>query len=198
MISRLRGVLARRELDAVEVMTAGGVGYEVQIPAPVFERLPREGGEVELHTWQVVREDDVALYGFLDRRERAVFGRLLTAPGVGPRLALAILSALTPERLARAVADRDVAALQRVPGIGRKTAERLVLDLADKLDDLAVPGAGAAPEGRAASDAVGALVALGYSQPEANAAVRRALTADGGLDRTALIRAALALAQRGG
>src|SRR5690606_28173204 len=94
VISRIRGVLLRRELGVAEVMTPGGVAYEIQIPLTVFERLPQEGAEVELRTHQVVREDAVELYGFMDEAERAVFGRLLSASGVGPRLAVNILSTL--------------------------------------------------------------------------------------------------------
>lgn len=191
MISRVRGVLATRDLGVVEVATPGGVTYELEIPLTVFERLPREGAEIELRVFQVVREDAVTLYGFLDARERAVFARLLTASGVGPRLALNMLSTLPPEKLVRAILDRDVTSLRRIPGLGTKKAERLVLELADRLDDLAASTAGPTAEGRTAEDAVGALVALGYSPPEASAAVRRALDASAQLEGIALIKAAL-------
>lgn len=190
MISRLRGTLLRRDLDRVEVLTAGGVAYEVEIPLTVFERLPREGSEVELRTWQVVREDSTALFGFLEARERAVFARLLNASGVGPRLALAMLSTLSAERLARCIANREVAALVQIPGIGKKTAERLVVELADRMDELAAPGD--RPAHAAGEQAVSALVALGYSQADANAAVRRSLDEDGAVEGPALIKAALA------
>ena len=192
MISRVRGVLATRDLGVVEVATPGGVTYELEIPLTVFERLPREGAEVELRVFQVVREDAITLFGFLDARERAVFARLLTASGVGPRLALNMLSTLAPEKLVRAILDRDVPALRRIPGLGTKKAERLVLELADRLDDLAAATAGPPAEGRTAEDAVGALVALGYSAPAASAAVRRALDGSGQLEGIALIKAALA------
>jgi Holliday junction DNA helicase RuvA len=192
MISRIRGTLLRRELESAEVMTPGGVAYEVSIPLSVYERLPREGAEVELVTHYVVREDGVALYGFLDPRERTMFARLLTASGVGPRLALSMLSTLSPERLVRAIAERDIASLRQVPGLGAKKAERLVLELADKLDDIAVAAAGPRPEGRAAEEAVGALVALGYSPAQATAAVRRALDEAGDIQGSELIKAALA------
>lgn len=191
MISRIRGVLATRDLGVVEVSTPGGVTYELEIPLTVFERLPREGAEVELRVFQVVREDAITLYGFLDWRERAVFARLLTASGVGPRLALNMLSTLPPEELIRAILERDVATLRRIPGLGTKKAERLVLELADRLDDLAAAAAGPSADGRVAEEAVGALVALGYSAPEASAAVRRALDASGQLEGIALIKAAL-------
>ena len=191
MISRVRGVLATRDLGVVEVATPGGVTYELEIPLTVFERLPREGAEVELRVFQVVREDAITLFGFLEARERAVFARLLTASGVGPRLALNMLSTLAPEKLVRAILDRDVPALRRIPGLGTKKAERLVLELADRLDDLAAATAGPPAAGRTAEDAVGALVALGYSAPEASAAVRRALDGSGQLEGIALIKAAL-------
>ena len=192
MISRVRGELIRRQPEAVEVLTPGGVAYEIVVPLSVYERLPREGEPVELRTYQVVREDAVELFGFLDEHERAVFARLLTAPGVGPRLALAMLSTLSPQRLVRAIAERDTAALRQVPGIGAKKAERLVVELQGRLDDLALAVAGPAPEGRAAEEAIRALIALGYSAPQATAAVRRALEQDAGLAGTELIKAALA------
>ncbi len=192
MISRIRGVLVERGMGVIEVMTPGGVGYQLEIPLGVYERLPREGEEVELRTYYLVREDGVTLFGFLDARERDLFGRLLTASGVGPRLALNMLSALSPERLVRAIVDKDVASLRQVPGLGAKKAERLALELADKLDDLAAVAAGPRPEGRAAEEAIGALVALGYSAAQATAAVRRALDEQPGLTGTDLIKAALA------
>lgn len=194
MISRIRGKLLTREPDRVEVMTGGGVAYEVEIPLSVFEKLPRAGQEVELLTHQVVREDDLLLFGFLQPSERALFGRLLGASGVGPRLALAMMSTLTPAALVRAITDREVATLVQVPGVGKKTAERIALELGDKLDDLAIP-AGPTVQGASAQEAVGALVALGYSQAEANAAVRRSIEEHGPeKDAQALIRKALALA----
>jgi holliday junction DNA helicase RuvA len=196
MISRVRGTLLRRDPDSVEIMTAGGVGYELAIPLSVFEKLPRKDEAVELLTHQVVREDDVMLFGFLQEGERELFGRLLGASGVGPRLALALMSTLTPSALVRAIADRDVATLVRVPGVGRKTAERIALELADKLDGIALR-AGPSVKGAAAQQAVGALVALGYSAMDAAAAVRRSIEEDGPEDDAkVLIRKALAFAGR--
>ncbi|HEX6938749.1 MAG TPA: Holliday junction branch migration protein RuvA [Longimicrobiales bacterium] len=192
MISRIKGVLLERSVDAVEVMTPGGVAYAIEIPLTVYERLPKAGAEVELRTFQLVREDGVSLYGFLDARERELFARLLTASGVGPRLALSMLSTLAPDRLVRAIAEKDITALRQVPGLGAKKAERLALELADKLDDLALAAAGPTPPGRAAEEAVGALVALGYSTAQATAAVRRALDERPDLTGTDLIKAALA------
>lgn len=192
MISRVRGTLVRSRPEAVEVMTPGGVAYEISVPLTVYERLPREGQEVELRTVQVVREDAVELFGFLDDHERLVFARLLTASGVGPRLALAILSTLSPDRLVRALGERDTSALRQVPGVGAKKAERLVLELQGKLDDLALAAAGPRPEGRAAEEATSALIALGYTPAQATVAVRRALEENGRLEGTDLIKAALA------
>lgn len=194
MISRIRGTLLTREPERVEVMTDGGVGYELEIPLSVFEKLPRTGESVELLTYQVVREDDLMLFGFMDPGERSLFGRLLGASGVGPRLALALMSTLTPSALVRAITDRELATLVQVPGVGKKTAERIALELSDKLDDLALQ-AGPSVKGAAAQEAVGALVALGYASSEASEAVRRSIEEDGPEeDAKALIRKALAYA----
>jgi Holliday junction DNA helicase RuvA len=192
VISRVRGRLVRRDIGSVEVLTPGGVAYEVEIPLGVFERLPAEGAELELRTFQVVREDAVTLYGFLDAAERAVFARLLTASGVGPKLALSILSSLPPERIVRAILEKDIVALRRIPGLGTKKAERLVLELADRLDDVAFAASRGPGAGPGTEQAVGALVALGYGQAEAAAAVRRVVDEQGAGEGVDLIRAALA------
>jgi holliday junction DNA helicase RuvA len=192
LISRIRGILVRRDLGVAEVMTPGGVAYELNIPLPVFERLPREGAEVELRTWQVVREDAVELFGFLEPGERDIFGKLLSASGVGPRLALNILSSMPPDRVVRAILEKDVATLRRIPGLGAKKAERLALELADRLEDVAATAVAGAGAGRGADEAVRALVALGYSTAEASAAVRKVMDEDGGLAPVELIRASLA------
>ncbi|MEJ2187479.1 MAG: Holliday junction branch migration protein RuvA [Gemmatimonadota bacterium] len=195
MIARIKGTLLRRDMDEVEVMTAGGVAYQIAIPISVYEKLPRPGTEIELRTVQVVREDALLLFGFLDDDERALFSRLLTASGVGPRLALGMMSTLSPARLVRALADKDTAVLVQVPGVGRKTAERIAVELSDKVDDLAVAASGARPQGRAAEGAVGALVSLGFSTADATSAVRRAIETDGPTDDPqVLIKRALAVA----
>ncbi len=194
MISRIRGTLLRRDLEGCEIMTAGGLAYQLEIPLSVFERLPKEGAEIELRTYQLFREDAQLLYGFLEENERALFARLLTASGVGPKLALAMLSRMAPDRLVRAITDRDVASLRQIPGLGTKKAERLVLELGDKLQDLAFAGAapgGPRPAGRAAEEAVAALVALGYSAGDATHAVRDILDEQPGLGGVDLIKAAL-------
>jgi holliday junction DNA helicase RuvA len=192
MISRIRGTLLRRELGVAEIMTQGGVAYEVHIPLTVFERLPREGAEVELRTFQVVREDAVELFGFLENAERIVFGRLLSASGVGPRLALNILSAMPPERVVRAIHDRDIAALRQIPGLGAKKAERLALELKDRLDDIAVTAVSGRTGGPGFEEAAAALVALGYSNADAAASVRKVIDEQGALPAIDLIKAALA------
>lgn len=174
MISRLRGTLISKEMERVEVLTRGGVVYEVEVPLTVFEGLPSEGAEVEIRTVFVPREDSATLYGFLDASGQELFTRLLGASGVGPRLAVAMLSTLSPRRLARALADGDIAVLKQVSGIGKKTAERIILELGEKVDDLALPGGEeGAPDG--GEDAVAALVSLGYSPVDADRAVRKAL-----------------------
>ena len=192
MISRIQGKLVRRDLGVVEVATAGGVTYEVSIPLTVYERLPREGADVELLTHLVVREDAHELFGFLAPGERALFARLLTASGVGPRLALNMLSTLSPEKLVAAITGKDLATLRQIPGLGTKKAEKLTVELGDRLNDLAIVASGPRSEGRTAEEAVATLIALGYSPAQATAAVRAALDDQGKLIGIELIKAALA------
>ena len=194
MISQITGSLLSKELDRVEIMTAGGVAYELTIPLGVYESLPRSGEQCSLHTYLVVKEDAWHLFGFATPFERRVFQRVLDAKGVGPSLAIGLLSALSAERLVRAIREKDVATLQGAPRVGRKKAEQLILDLAEKMDDLLPVVSsqssvlGVKPTG---NDAIRALVSLGYSPPDAEKAVRAAL--DGGAELTApeLIRVAL-------
>ncbi|HEX4684355.1 MAG TPA: Holliday junction branch migration protein RuvA [Gemmatimonadaceae bacterium] len=196
MIAQINGSLLSKDLDRVEVMTPGGVGYELSIPLGVYEKLPRIGEAIALHTHLVVKEDGWQLFGFATTFERRVFQRVLNAKGVGPALALGLLSTLTAERLVTALRNRDIPTLQSVPRVGRKKAEQLILDLADKLDDLQVsavagPG-GPRPEGAGAEDAIRALVSLGYSSADAERAVRAAIDVNGaGTSAAELIRAAL-------
>ena len=195
MIIHLDGTLVTKDIDRVEVMTDGGVGYEVQIPLGVFETLPRVGEPISLHTWLVVKEDSWQLFGFSSLYERRLFQKLLTANGVGPSLALGLLSALSAERLVRAIIEKDIPTLQGVPRVGRKKAERLILDLADKLDGIGGDGEDGVERrvGGASEDALRALISLGYSSNEAEKAVRLALDSGGaGLPAAELIRSALA------
>ncbi len=192
MIAAIRGTIVAKTGDRVIVATVGGVSYEVAVPLGVLERLPAKGGDVALRTVPVVREDGWALYGFDEEHEQETFQRLLGATGVGPRLALALLSTLGGARVVRALKEHDLAALCTVPGIGKKTAERLVLELRDRVGEIAVPGdprAASAP----AEQAVRALVNLGYGHADADRAVRAFVPENGSGEPVDLIRGALQL-----
>lgn len=193
MIVLLTGTLAARDDDELVVLTDAGVGYAVSVPLETLTQLPPVGARVTLHTELVVREDSWSLFGFAQPAEREVFRRLLGASGFGPRLALALLSTLGADRVVRAVKGKDLAALSSVPGIGRKKAERLVLELSDKLDDVSLPPTGAVPTGGAADDAVRALTRLGYTPAQAGDAVRIALAGKNGVDAATLVKSALQL-----
>ncbi|MGY8777811.1 MAG: Holliday junction branch migration protein RuvA [Longimicrobiales bacterium] len=192
MISRLRGTLLSLETDRVEVETTGGVVYEVEVPLTVIQRLPSPGGVLELRTLQVVTDSSVALYGFIDGYERTLFKRLLTASGVGAKVALAMMSTYPAERLARALMEKDTVALQQVSGIGKKKAEKIALDLADKVADLAIVTPTGPRESTGAQEAVQALVALGLTFGDADHAVRAVLEAGVPDSTEELIRRALA------
>jgi Holliday junction DNA helicase RuvA len=198
MIALVSGRLAAKQADRVVVHTAGGIGYEIVVPLGVMARLPAPGETVSLATELVVREDGWALYGFTDDVERRFFQRLIGVAGVGPKIAIALLSALGLERGVRAVTERNIALLSSVNGIGKKTAERLALELADKLGELAVPP-GPTPHagGGAAEAALKALERLGYATAEADRALRDAIAADGGGDTEALVRRTLQLLTNG-
>lgn len=195
MISRITGILETKDLDRVEVATAGGVGYSLQIPLSVYETLPKTGETVALYTSLIVKEDGWQLFGFASQSERRVFDLVRTATGVGPALALSLLSSLTATRLVRAIVEKDTVTLQSVPRVGKKKAEQMILDLATKMREIDVGAGppGAPPAGAAAEDAVRALVSLGYSLTDAERAVRATLdSAAGPLTATELIRNALA------
>ncbi len=196
MIVQVTGVLLTKELDRVEIATDGGVAYELAVPLSAFEALPKPGERCMLHTFLVVKEDGWQLFGFTSSYERRVFQKVLLAKGVGPALALGLLSSLTAERLVRAIREKDIPVLQSVPRVGRKKAEQMILDLADKLDQLQASGSESGV-GRSASpsteDAIRALVSLGYSTSDAEKAVRGAIEGGAkGASATDLIRAALA------
>lgn len=194
MIGRLQGVLLRKEPPAL-MLDVGGVGYELEAPMTTFYELPAVGERVTLYTHLVVREDAHLLYGFVREAQRRLFRELLKVNGVGPRVALAVLSGLSDEEFSRCVAEEDIARLTKVPGIGRKTAERLVIEMRDKLPkDIPMPAstttaAGPVAPGDPVSEAVSALVALGYKPNEASRAVRSASTK--GLSAEEIIRQAL-------
>ncbi|MGE5142518.1 MAG: Holliday junction branch migration protein RuvA [Acidobacteriota bacterium] len=190
MIAAVAGTLAAKTADRVVVQTPGGVSYEVTVPLGVMERLPGLGESVTLATELVVREDGWSLYGFLDESERRLFQRLLTVNGVGPRIAVAFLSTLGAERGAKAIQKKDLATLSSVSGVGRKLAERLALELSDKLGELV--GGQPAPLDAPARAALAALERLGYGGTEAERALRQALAGDGGdADAEVLVRRAL-------
>ena len=170
MIGRLAGRLLAKNPPQV-LVDVNGVGYEVDVPMSTFYNLPAAGEPVVLHTHLVVREDAHLLYGFATQEERSAFRQLIRISGVGARTALSVLSGLSVAELSQSVATQDAARLVKVPGIGKKTAERLLLELKGKLAD-ALPGAGEAAGGGTPSDILNALLALGYSEKEAQAAIR--------------------------
>ena len=171
MIGRIQGVLVEKNFPQV-IVSCNGVGYEIDVPMSTFYPLPRPGEEVTLLTHLVVREDAHLLYGFITAAERTAFRQLLRISGVGPKVALSVLSGLSVEDLSAAVAAGDAGRLTKVPGIGKKTAERLVLELRDKLPKT-ISVARAADAGAAGSDVLNALLALGYNEREAAAAVKQ-------------------------
>jgi holliday junction DNA helicase RuvA len=200
MIARLRGMLAAKGIDRIEIMTGGGVAYELLIPLSVLESLPHVGEEVALHTALIVKEDAWTLYGFSSADDRALFSTLLGASGVGGALALGLISALGSGRVVRAIRDRDFATLQGVPRVGKKVAERLCVELGDKMKDFAAAESSSGPASKqegVAADSVRALVALGYAAGDAEKAVRSALDHAGAKGATAdVIRSALAVLQK--
>jgi Holliday junction DNA helicase RuvA len=189
VIARVSGVLAERAGDTIVVETDGGVGYALTVPAGVAERLPATGARVSLFTELVVKEDGWALFGFDRPVERMVFQRLLDASGFGPKLALAMLSALGPERTVRSILSRDLAALSTVGGVGRKKAERLVLELQDKFGDISLHTPATRAPG--SEEAIQALVGLGYGPGPADEAVRAVLAEGAPSETSQLIRRAL-------
>jgi Holliday junction DNA helicase RuvA len=182
-------------MDRVEILTSGGVAYLVHIPLSALEALPRVGELTTLHTALVVRDDAWELYGFITPSDRALFTLLRSASGVGPALALSLLSSLSPSRLVSAIKGRDIPTLQRVPRVGKKTAERLCVELGDKLGQWEAVAGSAAPAGGVSADAMRALVALGYSDSDAERAVAAAMEAASGAGPAELIKRALATLQ---
>ncbi|MCG8466814.1 MAG: Holliday junction branch migration protein RuvA [Gemmatimonadetes bacterium] len=177
MIRRIRGELVGHTADTVEVLAPDGLGYDVNVPMGLVDRLPGLGEPVELHTVLVVKDDALELYGFESAHDRELFRRLRGASGVGPRLALAILGALPSDRVVSAIQGKDHATLQTVSGVGKKTAERIAIELADKLDDMRPAIGSTIPVRGPSQAAIQALRALGYGPTESASAVKRAVDA---------------------
>ena len=172
MIASLSGILARKSAESV-IVDVAGVGYEVYTPLSTYMRLPEEGRAVSLNVYTHLKEDAIQLFGFLTSAEKEAFTLLISVSGVGPKLAKNILSGIEVAELASALSTGDVARLSAIPGIGAKSAERLVLELKDKVRTIAIASAGAL-KGSAAGDAVSALLNLGYKNAQAEDAVRKA------------------------
>jgi Holliday junction DNA helicase RuvA len=179
MIALLRGQLIAKGPNQA-VIDCGGVGYDATISVATFSALPAEGLEARLHIYTHVREDQIALFGFAEPNEKRVFEKLLTISGIGPKLAITVLSGIDTDRLVSAIRAGDHASLTRIPGIGKKTAERMVLELKDKLDEIAVAPASAPSSnyGPAGDDALSALMNLGYARPIAQRAIETAIAKD--------------------
>jgi Holliday junction DNA helicase RuvA len=193
MIAHLRGKLIFKQ-PGQAILEAGGVGYDVTISVPTFTALPNVGAEASLHIHTQVSEDQIALFGFLDAQEKRLFERLITVSGVGPKLAIKMLSGLSSERTVQAIRGQDHAQLVRIPGVGKKLAERLVVELKDKLDDFAVaPVRAPQVAGAAVDDVLSALTNLGYQRPAAEKAIEQAVAKDAALagDFDGLFRGAL-------
>ncbi|HEY6194864.1 MAG TPA: Holliday junction branch migration protein RuvA [Candidatus Eisenbacteria bacterium] len=208
MIASVHGTLLERG-DGFCVIEAAGVGYMVQVSTPTLLALPQPGGDVRLHTRHIVREDAALLFGFAERDELRLFDLLIGVNGVGPRIAIAVLSGLAPAQFARAVRDENIAMITAVNGVGRKTAERLVVELRDKLAFLPLAAAPAPAEAGARGrkprvlerseryeDAVAALLTLGYSASQANDVVRRVSEDAGDAAAEDLVKRALAVLAR--
>jgi len=189
MIAHLRGRLISKHPNQA-IVEAGGVGYDVTITVPTFSDLPALGGEVALHIHTHVREDAIALFGFLRAEEKQLFEKLITVSGIGPKLAITILSGMATADMVGAIRGNDFARLTRIPGIGKKTAERMCVELRDKLDAFGAPQA-AAPVSAVEEDVISALTNLGYQRASAEKAVERAVASAGRENFDAIFRAAL-------
>ena len=174
MIAHLRGRILQKSPDHV-IVEAAGVGYQVAITVSTFSDLPGEGAETQLYIHTHVREDTLALYGFLRSGEKQLFERLISVSGIGPKLAMTALSGMASDSLIAALRGNDLTALTRIPGVGKKTAERMVLELRDKLQSFA-PSAAIPAVSQMDEDVVSALVNLGYQRPAAEQALKRALS----------------------
>jgi holliday junction DNA helicase RuvA len=201
MIASVAGVLVSKSPN-VAVVDVHGVGYQVYVPLSTFYQLPELGKPVSLHIYTHVREDALQLYGFLKPEEKTVFLLLLGISGIGPKLALNILSGLPIEELVTAIKDGNVGKLSSIPGVGKKTAERLALELKDRIGTVlyaAIPsmeGTSPIQDVPVSDDAVSALVNLGYKTPQAKEVVRKVIGSDGNLPIESLIKAALKILSR--
>ena len=197
MIAYIRGVLSEKAPDRV-VIEAGGVGYELLIPVSSFDRLPREGGEVKLLAWHCVREDDELLFGFATKEEREMFLKLTQVSGVGPKIALAILSGSSIGELSLAIASGNAKRISSIKGVGKKTAEKICVELKDKVNAIEALAANsrrgdADAKAPILHDAILALSALGFGEETANKMVTKVIAADPSVkDVETLVRLALA------
>ena len=192
MIAYLEGTVLYQEHDACVLLTSGGVGYQVLLTTKGFLALPGAGSEARLFMHTVVREDALTLYGFFSREERDTFIILLSVPKLGPKTALAMLGCYEPAELATCIGREDVAALTTIPGIGTKTAKRLLLDLKDKLKPTMTVSSGrVAPKATEAGDCAAALISLGYGRQEVEEVVRLLFEKEPDLDASSAIRQAL-------
>ena len=192
MIAHLRGKLSQKD-PARLVVDVNGVGYEVFIPLTTFTALPAAGSEVSIDIHTHVREDMIALYGFSTRRERIIFEKLMTISGIGPKLAVTILSGGSVEELVGAIKRSDLARLTAIPGVGRKTGERIILELKDRLQDFAE----AQPKSTVEGDVLSALENLGYNRALSEGALQRAVDGNGALPFDALFKRTLQILTKG-
>jgi len=195
MIAHLRGRILEKHPSHL-ILEAAGVGYQITISVPSFSGLPSEGAEVSLYIHTHVREDTLSLYGFLRREEKQLFERLIGVSGIGPKLAITVLSGIAADALVTALRGNDITVLTRIPGVGKKTAERMMLELRDKLEGLAAaPAPG--PAMRVEEDVVSALVNLGYQRTPAEHAAKRAVERAGnGASFEQIFRQTMALMQK--
>jgi holliday junction DNA helicase RuvA len=191
MIAHLRGRLIAKHPNQA-IVEAAGVGYDVNITVPTFTELPSAGAEVALHIHTHVREDAIALFGFLRAQEKQLFEKLITVSGIGPKLAITILSGMATADMVGAIRSNDFARLTRIPGIGKKTAERMCVELRDKLDAFGAPQP-VAPHSAVEEDVLSALTNLGYQRAVAGKAIERAVQTAGRENFDAIFRAALAM-----
>jgi len=194
MIALLRGILIEKHPNQA-IVEAGGVGYDVIIPVSTFTHLPGAGAEVRLRIHTHVREDTLSLYGFLTAEEKVLFEKLISVSGIGPTLAVKVLSGVAAPDLIRAIIRGEVDRLVRIPGVGKKTAERMVLELRDKMPAVSgeLPEAPAAALSQVDQDVLSALLNLGCARPQAEAAVRKAKSAGAPAEFEPLFRRALEL-----